>query len=103
MQSSNCKLKRASPFAFAICTLPFELFFDLFQYFPILIGQISSLKKVRPLDECRLERLAPAPPVDIRMISRKEHVRDHSAEELCRPRIMRMVKQPVAEGIPVSR
>ncbi len=43
------------------------------------------------------------PLLDLRMVAREQHVRDLSAAKLRGPRIVRMVEQPVAEGIPVRR
>src|SRR5512143_552900 len=81
----------------------FQLSLQFFQDLPVFLGQISILEEVRPSQESSLKRLTPPPLLDPSVISGEKHLRNFLAAEFHRPRIVRMVEQPVTKRIAVSR
>ena len=56
-------------------------------------------EQIRPALERALERLAPPPLLDLRVVPRQQHRRHRHAPELRRPRVLRKVEQPARERI----
>src|ERR1044071_3082493 len=65
----------------------------------VLFGSFTPLDEVGTAPLCLLDRPSASPGIDLRVVPAQQHVRHSHAAILGRPRIVRVIEQPVTEGL----
>src|SRR5690606_25977688 len=69
----------------------------------LVLVQLQLAHEVRTLEEASPQRLLVTPAPDPGVIPREEYLRHPPARDRLRPRVMRMIEESLAEGVPLRR
>src|SRR3989441_984081 len=90
------------PFPSVIRSLGLLAPFEAVHEPPLVLRQVRALEQIRAGPPRPIQRLHPAPALDVRVVAREQHRRHPRAPELFRPRVLRGLEQAAGARLPLG-